>query len=180
MTRWRPIVTTAACVVALGLSAFLTWGHYFDQAAITNSCSGLVHESSTGSGFISCGDVTTSAESVIFGIPVALYGLLYFVAMLALCVPRAWRSPSRWIARARLAMSVVGMGFVLYLVSVEFLEIHHLCLYCSGVHLLQFVVFLLVVSGWDDTGYAVGEYSGEEDDGYARFESASKRKLIDA
>lgn len=163
MTRWRPLAATLVCVAGLGLAAFLTWGHYFDQAAITKSC-GAVEVSSV----INCGAVTTSAESVIFGLPVALYGLVYFVVMLGLCVPRAWRSPSRLVALGRVAASVVGMGFVLYLVAVEFLVVHHVCIYCTGVHLLEFALFLLVVTGWYDTGYAAGLYAYDEelDDGY--------------
>lgn len=183
MTRWRPLATTAACVLALGVSVFLTWGHYFDQKAISDSCAAFVHESAGRSGIFNCDAVTTSSQSIIFGIPVAVYGLVYFLAMLALCLPRAWRSSSLRVAQARLALSVAGMGFVLYLVSVEFLELHHVCLYCSGVHLMQFLVFLLVVTGWYDTGYAAAVSrpgGGEDEDDYGELESTPKRRLIDA
>jgi uncharacterized membrane protein len=148
MSRWRPITTTIVCLVALGLSAFLTWAHYFDQAAITNSCPLEGHS------LIDCGAVTGSPQSVIFHLPVALYGLVYWIAMLAMCLPVAWRSTSQRLAQLRVASVLAGMGFVLYLVYVEFLEIRKICLYCTGVHILQFSLFLLVVTGWYDTGYA--------------------------
>lgn len=163
MTRWRPIATTLVCLVGLGLAGYLTWAHYFDQAIISSSCP-------LGGGansFINCGKVTSSGPSIIFGLPVALYGLLYFIAMTVLCLPWAWRSPSMWVARLRLAAVVAGMGFVLYLVSVEFLELHALCIYCTGEHLLQFALFLLVLTGWYDTGYAQTQWQGEEaEDGF--------------
>ncbi len=149
MTRWRPVATSLLALAGLGLAAFLTWGHYFDQAAISRSC-----PLSSVSSFVSCGAVTTSPESVIFGIPVALYGLVYFVAMLGLCLPRSWRSPSFLVATARLGLNVAGICFVVYLVSVELLVVRHICIYCSCVHLLQFALFLLVVTGWYDTGYS--------------------------
>lgn len=149
MTRWRPILTTLICLAGVGMSGFLTWAHYFDQAAINNSC-----PLSSAGGVVNCGAVTTSPESVIFGIPVALYGLVYMVVMLALCLPAAWRSPSAIVARGRLALAVAGMSFVLYLVAVELLELHLICLECTSVHVLQFVLFILVVTGWEDTGYA--------------------------
>ena len=38
-------------------------------------------------GAINCTKVTTSPQSVIFGIPVAVLGLAYFVPMIALCLP---------------------------------------------------------------------------------------------
>lgn len=177
MSRWRPIATTVISLLGLGLAAFLTWGHYFDQAVINNSCPlGSKH------GVIDCGAVTQSPESVIFGIPVALYGLLFFVAMVAICLPVAWRSRSMWLARARVAMNVVGMGFVLYLVSVEFLDVHAICIYCTSVHILQFALFLLVVTGWYDTGYANSLYDDEDDDEAAEQEQPprSRTKLIDA
>jgi uncharacterized membrane protein len=160
VTRWRPVATTLVCVVGLGLAAYLTWAHYFDQASINSSCP----LGGGGSSFINCGKVTSSSQSMIFGLPVALYGLLYFVGMTALCLPRSWRSPSVWLARARLAGVVAGMGFVLYLVSVEFLQLHALCLYCTGEHLLQFALFLLVTTGWYDTGYAQLRYASDDDD----------------
>lgn len=170
MTRWRPIVTTLLCVVGLGLGAFLTYGHYFDQKAITNSCvlSGF------GGGLVNCGLVTTSAESVIFGLPVAVYGLAYFVVMLGLCLPVAWRSPSALIAKGRVTLNIAGIGFVLYLVGVEFIELHHICLYCTFVHLVQFILFIVVLTGWYDTGYAASKYDNEEIDSA----SASKGSLV--
>jgi uncharacterized membrane protein len=158
MSRWRPTVTTVISLAGLGLSVFLTWAHYFDQAAITNSCK----LAGGGSGIVNCGLVTTSPQSVVFGIPVAVYGLGFFVVMTVLCLPIAWRSTSIWLARARLGLNIVGMGFVLYLVSVEFLQLHHICLYCTGVHLLQFALFLLVVTGWNDTGYAWATFDEAE------------------
>ncbi|MGO9196374.1 MAG: vitamin K epoxide reductase family protein [Acidimicrobiales bacterium] len=176
MTRWRPIATTLLCLIGLGLSAFLTWGHYFDQAAISRTCPGAGTTTA-----ICCGCVTTSAESVILGLPVALYGLLYFVAMTVMCLPAAWRSPSMWLARARLSMNIAGIGFVLYLVSVELLQVHKICLYCTGVHIVQFALFLLVITGWYDTGYAQLGYGGGDDDQYEdEAPATASGDLVDA
>jgi uncharacterized membrane protein len=160
VSRWRPIVTTLLCVVGLGLGAFLTWGHYFDQQAISNSCP----MAGAGGGLVDCGLVTSSSESVIFGLPVALYGLVYFVVMLGLCLPVAWRSPSALIAKARLGLNIAGIGFILYLVGVEFLQLHHICLYCTFVHVVQFALFIIVVTGWYDTGYVAARDGYDESD----------------
>lgn len=131
------------------MAAFLTWGHYFDQIAINNSC-----PLSGSGGIVNCGAVTTSPESIILGLPVALYGLVYFVVMTGLCLTFAWRSASPLVAWGRLILVIAGMGFVLYLVAVELLQLDFICLECTSVHVLQFVLFLLVISGWGDTGYA--------------------------
>jgi uncharacterized membrane protein len=79
-----------------------------------------------------------------------------------------------WLARARVALNVVGIGFVLYLVGVEFLEVHHICIYCTGVHILQFALFLLVVTGWYDTGYA---QASQGDENYSREPGSAPGKL---
>ena len=47
------------------------------------------------------------------------------------------------VAVARPALAVVGMGFVLWLVAAELLIIDHICLWCTGVHV---VTFLLLVA----------------------------------
>jgi uncharacterized membrane protein len=66
---------------------------------------------------INCTLVTTSTWSV-----------------LALSLKWAWRSPSRWVERLRLAASGAGVAMVLYLFSVELFRIGAICLWCTSVH----------------------------------------------
>ena len=47
-------------------------------------------------------------------------------------------------------MSVVGVGFIFYLVYAELFVIHAICLWCSSVHLLTLVIFGAVVTGWEE------------------------------
>ena len=58
------------------MAGYLTYEHY-DTAAVLACPS---------TGAIDCIKVTTSTYSKVFGVPVALLGLLYFVAMTPLCV----------------------------------------------------------------------------------------------
>jgi uncharacterized membrane protein len=48
----------------------------------------------------------------------------------------------RWI---RLAAIIAGMGFVLYLLYVELIQLGQICLYCTGVHITTFLLFALLV-----------------------------------
>ena len=48
----------------------------------------------------------------------------------------------RWI---RLASVVVGIGFVLYLLFVELIQLGNICLYCTGVHIATFLLFVLIL-----------------------------------
>ena len=50
-------------------------------------------------------------------------------------------------------MSVGGMGFVIYLISQELLVIKAVCLWCTSIHVIEFLLFLLTITGWYDTGY---------------------------
>lgn len=145
--RWRPAAALVLSLAGLGVSTYLTIDHF---AKIKLACSDT--------GIVNCQKVTTSAQSHILGIPVAVLGLVFFVAMTAVDLPAAWRSVDRRLHLLRLAMSVVGMGFVLYLVAVELLVIRSICLWCTSVHALTFLLFVLMVTtvpamlGWGASG----------------------------
>lgn len=141
--RWRPWSALVLTLLGLADATYLTLTHYTTVVPLACNSNGLVN----------CLKVTTSPESYVFGIPVAVLGLAFFAAMVPMNLPVAWRSTSALVARARLAMVVVGVGFVLYLVSAELFEIGSICLYCTGVHVITFAVFVLVVTGWQSTGW---------------------------
>ncbi len=105
---------------------------------------------------IDCERVTTSAQSEVLGIPVALLGLLWFVAMVGLCSPWAWRSRGTWVYDRPAAPAVWGgMAFVLWLVYAELFVIDAICLWCTVAHVLAFALFVIVVmygSGDDGRG----------------------------
>jgi uncharacterized membrane protein len=106
----------------------------------------------TGTGLAGCSTkadacvvVQHSAEAYIFGIPVAVFGVVFYVFMVAICSPRAWRSQPPAVHRARLAAAIVGMGFVLYLIYAELIEVGEICPYCTSVHVITFLLFSLIV-----------------------------------
>jgi uncharacterized membrane protein len=138
----RSLITSLASLLAIGVSAYLTIAH-FDGSSLTCPL-GSAH------GAIDCQKVITSPQSVVLGIPVAVLGLVFFVPMLLLCMPFAWRSANRLVAPARLGASVVSIGFVFYLVHAELFVIHAICIWCTTVHVLTFIIFVAVVTGWDE------------------------------
>ena len=129
--RWS---TFALAILGLGVSAYLTYTHYAESALA--GCTET-------SGAINCGKVTTSPQSIVFGIPVAVLGLAFYVFLAAIMSPYAWRSGRREIAVARLVSVVVGVGFVLYLLYAELFQIGSICLYCTSVHVITFLLFVL-------------------------------------
>jgi uncharacterized membrane protein len=133
--RWQPLVTLLLAAFGLGVSVYLTITH-FDKVALVCSDNGTIN----------CAKVTTSPQSVIFGIPVAMLGLAYFVPMLLLCLPAAWRSADRRVHLARLALAIVGVGMILYLLVAELFLIKAICLWCSSVHVVTFLLFVIIVT----------------------------------
>jgi uncharacterized membrane protein len=136
---WAWMVTLPIALAGLGVAAYLTYVHFHNPASL--SC--------PNTGVVNCLKVTTSSQSEIFGhIPVAVTGLAYFFVMALLMTPWAWRSTNVWVSRLRLAGAVSGVGMVLYLVYVEAVQLKALCLWCTGVHALTFLLFLAVLTAY--------------------------------
>ena len=152
---WRPYVSLACCAAGLAVSVYLTYLHYAPRAI---SC-----PLGGSGGLINCEKVLTSSQSVLAGIPIPFFGLAFFAAMAAMSLPVAWRSTSIWIARARVASVAVAMVMVLYLVSQEALSLHAICIWCTSVHLVTFALFLIVITGWERTGWASARYGRDPD-----------------
>ena len=130
---WLQLTTFLLALAGLGVSTYLTVAHFTESALIGCSENGLVN----------CTKVTTSPQSYVFGIPVAVLGLAFYVAAVALMSPWAWRSSRREVHLIRLASVVVGVGFVLYLIYAELFIIGSICLYCTSVHVITFLLFVL-------------------------------------
>ena len=143
---WRIALSMVLTLAGLGLSTYLTVAHFVGAHIL--ECAG--------NGVIDCTKVTTSPQSYVFGIPVAVLGLGYYVVMTAVNSPWAWRASDRRVHVARLALSILGMGFVLYLISAELLIIKAICIYCTGVHIITFALLVLVMAtvpamlGWGE------------------------------
>jgi uncharacterized membrane protein len=132
---WLQLATFALALAGLGVSVYLTIAHFTESTLAGCSESGLVN----------CTKVTTSAQSYAFGIPVAVLGLAFYLFAAAIMSPWAWRAARREIHLLRIASLVVGIGFVLYLLYAELFIIGSICLYCTSVHVITFVLFVLTV-----------------------------------
>lgn len=130
------LTTWILSLFALGVSIYLTITHY--DTSVTLACSDK--------GVINCAKVTTSAQSMVFGIfPVAVLGLAFYLFMAAINSPLGWRLDRREVKWLRLGSVIVGMGFVLYLIYAEVIQIGNICLWCTSVHVATFFIFALLV-----------------------------------
>ena len=137
MRRQVPVGVIVAglllCLLGLGVATYLTIEHF--NTSLTLAC--------PESGRINCQKVTTSQYSHVLGIPVAVLGLLYFVVALGLFLPQAWRSASKAVRAARLGWLAIGLLMVFYLVWAEFFGVSAICLWCTSVHVITFLLFCL-------------------------------------
>jgi uncharacterized membrane protein len=117
-------------LIGLGVASYLTYIHY---AGIKPLC---------GKNGGSCQLVQTSVYSRVAGVPVALVGLIGYVAILAsLLAPESERS--------RLVTTVLilgGFGFSAYLTYREVFSLHHICEWCLSSAIIMAI--LLVLTLW--------------------------------
>lgn len=99
-------------LAGLAVASYLTWAHY----------SGADVACVRGGG---CETVQKSSYSEIAGIPVAVFGLLFYGTMLFLL---GWDSEDARFAAAALAF--VGIGFSAYLVVLQAFVIDAFCVWC--------------------------------------------------
>lgn len=134
--RWAWPVTLVICVAGIAVASYLTYAHYTDASVLACSDKGVIN----------CAKVTTSAQSRFLGMPVAVLGLAYFVAMTVICSPWLWRRPERFIRIGRLVAATGGLAMVLYLLYAELFIIDAICLYCTVVHVLTLLLFIAVAA----------------------------------
>jgi uncharacterized membrane protein len=135
---WLQIATFVLAILGLAISAYETYAHY--------NGSHLAGCPTGGNGTFNCTAVITSSQSMVFGVlPVAVLGLAFYVAAVPLFSPWAWRMRRREVHVLRLVSVIVGMGFVMYLIYAELYQIGDICEYCTGVHVVTFLLFCATV-----------------------------------
>jgi uncharacterized membrane protein len=132
---WAAPVCLLLTAIGIGIATYLTIAHYDTHVSLVCAAKGA----------IDCAAVTTSAQSKLFGMPVAVLGLAYFVGMIPWNLPIAWRSADPRIKIGRLIYGLSGIGFVCYLVYAEAVIIKKICLWCTGVHIATLVLFVVTV-----------------------------------
>jgi uncharacterized membrane protein len=136
--RWAWPVAWPLSFVGLGISIYLTYTHFHPAALV---CKASTH--------VDCAKVTESSQSEIFNhIPVAVAGLAFYAGMIVLMSPWVWRIADPRIGWLRLAAVVSGIGMVFYLVYVEAVQIKAICLWCTGVHIVTFLLFFTVLAAY--------------------------------
>lgn len=117
---------------------YLTLAHYDEKVVL--ACSD--------SGFINCARVTTSPYSYVPGtsLPVSLPGLGWCLVVAALAFAGIILGQERrWLRIAQFVWTLLGLLTILYLVYVEIVRLHNLCIWCTVLHVLILVMFLIAL-----------------------------------
>jgi len=131
-TNWRLWLMRLLCLVGIGVSAYLTWTH-------------LAHQSVACGQSQDCDIVQQSVYSEVAGIPLALLGLMAYVALFALTLLQA-RIPDPWddyVPLAIFGISLIGMLYSAYLTYLELFVIHAICRWCVCSAIIITAIFLL-------------------------------------
>ncbi len=153
--RRQPLLVAilACAAIGVGISVYLTTIHYEHVAPVC-----------TVTGIINCSNVLKSRFSTVPGtsLPITIPGMLWFLlsgALALLGLAAAWRGKEEH-ARLRLYQvlwSAAGMLFVLYLVYAEIVQLHNICEWCTGVHILTLVTFILAWYRFAEQGRVAAE-----------------------
>jgi uncharacterized membrane protein len=131
-TGWSKLLGVAG----LAISAYLTATHYL-AGEVPLVCA-------TG-GVVNCEEVTSSAQSSIGPLPVAVLGLVWFGVWLALCVAPRGAFDGR-VPLVQLAWAAAGLLAIFYLIYVELFVVGAICLWCTAVHAAGIALFLIAVA----------------------------------
>jgi len=93
-----------------------------------------------------CHDVNFSPYSEIYGIPVSVFGLAAYIAILGILVLESrLKMAEEYGQLAIFGISLVGVAFSAYLTYLEFYIIHAVCPFCVTSAILITILFILAI-----------------------------------
>jgi uncharacterized membrane protein/protein-disulfide isomerase len=125
----------------LGLAASTMSGYVHYRLLTDPSYTSFCDVSST----MNCTQAYLSRYGTLWGVPVALAGVLYFVLMLLLIMvdlrgkPQARESATGYI----FLLSIVGLGAVMYLAWASLFQLHSICLFCATTYVAVIAIFIM-------------------------------------
>ena len=101
-------------------------------------------------GLGSCETVNTSQWAVFLGLPVAAWGLGFYVAALGVAVVGSQDrfADSIAVSRVLVAMSAVGVAFSAWLTYLEAFVIHAYCMWCLVSAAIVAIIFVVSLADW--------------------------------
>jgi uncharacterized membrane protein len=133
---WSQIFLLVCSLLGAAMAIYLTAVHYNEGVPLFCSNSGVVN----------CGLVLSSPYALVPGtsIPISIPGLAWCVIMAMLAIV-GLRTQPVWLRPAQFIWALVGILTALYLVYVEIVRLHAICAWCSTLHVLILLTFLVTL-----------------------------------
>ena len=138
ISRWgSQLLLLVLSLIGVGIAIYLTSVHYENVPLICST-----------SGLVDCARVISSSYSVVPGtaIPITIPGMGWSlsIAALAIAAIRVWPE-QRWVRVAQFVLALLGLLSVFYLVYVELVRLHTICLWCTVLHIIILAIFITAV-----------------------------------
>ena len=133
------VIILICSIIGAGISIYLTFVHYQHIPLICSN-----------QGVVDCAQVLSSSFSVVPGtsIPISVPGLGWCLVSAALAfagLSSGFEGRGRRLLLAQFAWSLLGIITVLYLVYAEIVRIRAICAWCTGLHVLILIIFLVTI-----------------------------------
>jgi uncharacterized membrane protein len=130
--RWWLMVLLV--VAGVGVSGYLSYAYLMNQSIVCGESQG-------------CDLVAQSSYSRMFGIPIAVYGLLTYIVLLGLLTVRrrVGEAHEAYVPLAMFGIAIVGVLFSAYLTYLELYVILAVCKWCVAQALIMAVFLALSV-----------------------------------
>jgi uncharacterized membrane protein len=112
---------------------------------------GMIGELSCSVG--SCEKVNTSKWASFLGLPVAAWGVGWYIVMFVLAVVSTWETYAESPAVSMLLLGVAGTGLIFstYLTYLELFVIHAICQWCVVSAILVLIIFGFCIADYRDS-----------------------------
>ena len=135
MSRFKAKPVTLVIIVSslLGVAdmSYLTSAHFNKAPLICGAIPALS----------SCNAVASSAFSLIYGVPVSLIGLIFYLMLLGGIAFYCFYRSSYRLLSTLFYLTLAGLAFSLYLVYTEAEILHQFCQYCLSSDILTVIIF---------------------------------------
>lgn len=132
---WLDKLQLLLIVAGIGIASYLTYVKLF---GIKPYCAGVGN----------CEAVQTSPYAELFGVPVAIWGLLSYLALLALYLVKRsdWRGLGHVARQATFLATLVGVLYSAYLTYLELFVIEAICPWCVASAIVMTALFVLAIA----------------------------------
>lgn len=142
MLLWKKyfIIINILALAGVLVTAYLTYQHYKPVGG--SFCN--VND------YVNCDIVNKSMFADVFGIPVALIGLIAYSGffIFSFGMVQKWWSPSAQNTLAAMLASISGVLFSLYLTYIEFFILRAVCVMCITQQIIILLIFIFFIFLW--------------------------------